>query len=144
VKLTLRRNPPTADGVFGKLFVPRHGYLTTMEDDERNNERGESCIPTGTYRMRRVFSPKHGYEVFMLQDVPGRQFIELHPANTEEDVEGCIGLGLRYGVLEVADEDQPEHPKVTKRAVLDSQVAFKRFMYWMSGINEAEIMVEWA
>jgi hypothetical protein len=144
VKLTLRRNPPTEDGVFGKLYVPRHGELKTMEDDERANAKGVSCIPAGTYKIRRYHSPKHGYDVFLLVDVPGRDFVEIHPANTEEDVEGCIGLGLRYGVLEVEDEDTPGHPKVTKRAVLDSQAAFRRFMYWMRGINEAELTVEWA
>ena len=144
MKLLLRRNPPTDDGVFGRLFIPGIGNLKTMEDDNDHNKRGESCIPAGTYKMRRYRSPKHGYDVFMLVDVPGRQAIEIHPANTEEDVEGCIGLGLRYGTLEVADEDTPGHPKKVKRAVLDSQLAFKRFMYWMRGIDEAELTVEWA
>ena len=143
MKLTLRRNPPTADGVFGKLFVAGRGELMTMEDDERANARGVSCIPAGTYKIRRYRSPKHGYDVFMLVDVPGRNYIEIHPANTEEDVEGCIGLGLRYGVLTVEDEDAPGHPATAKRAVLDSKAAFKRFMFWMQGINEAELTVEW-
>ena len=115
-----------------------------MEEDWRDNERRVSSIPAGTYKMVRYRSPKRGYDVFMLVGVPGRTAIEIHPANTEEDVEGCIGLGLRYGVLTVKDEDQPGHPEVTKRAVLDSQLAFRRFMYWMTGINEAEITVEWA
>lgn len=144
MKLTLRRNPPTDDGVFGRLYVPGFGNLKTMEEDERGNARGISCIPAGTYKMRRYFSPKHGYDVFLLKDVPGRQMIEIHIANTEEDVEGCIGLGLRYGVLPVKDEDTPGHPEKVKRAVLDSKLAFQRFMYWMRDVNEAELTVEWA
>ena len=34
MKLLLRRNPPTDDGVFGRLFIPGIGNLKTMEDDE--------------------------------------------------------------------------------------------------------------
>lgn len=144
MQLTLRRTADTADGVFGKMFVPGHGTLVTMEEDWRDNERSVSSIPAGTYKIRRYHSPKRGYDVFVLCDVPGRSTIEIHPANTEEDVEGCIGVGLRYGVLNVHDEDDPAHPVVVKRAVLDSQAAFKRFMLWMTGINEAELKVEWA
>lgn len=144
MKLTLRRNPPTPDGVFGKLHVPGHGALVTVEDDWLHNRRNVSAIPVGTYKMFRYRSPKRGYDVFMLQGVPGRRAIEIHPANTEEDVEGCIGLGLYYGVLSVRDEDQPGGPEGLKRAVLESKRAFNRFMYWMKGINEAEITVEWA
>lgn len=144
MKLTLRRNPPTSDGVFGKLHVPGHGALVTLEEDWHDNQRRVSSIPAGTYTLRRYRSPKRGYDVFMLVGVPGRSAIEIHSGNTEEDTEGCILLGLRYGVLSVRDEDQPGGPEGLKRAVLDSQRAFKRFMHWMAGINEAEITVEWA
>lgn len=115
-----------------------------MEDDERGNLRGVSCIPVGTYRIRRYYSPKRRYEVFMLVDVPGREAIEIHIANTEEDVEGCIGLGTRYGTLQVHDEDAPGQPLVSKLAVLQSKWAFGLFMQWMEGINEAVLEVSWA
>ena len=38
-----------------------------------------------------------GWEVC---DVPGRTYIMMHPANWPDDVEGCIGPGREYKVLE--------------------------------------------
>jgi hypothetical protein len=144
VQLTLRRLENTPDGVFGKLYIPLRGVLHTMEEDWRNNQRRQSSIPAGTYKIRRTTYYKHGYPTFEVTGVPGRTRILFHPANTEEDVEGCIGLGLKRGKLRVPDEDRPGQPLAMKHAVLNSQAAFKKFMLYMTGINEAELTVEWA
>lgn len=145
MKLTLRRLENTEDGVFGKLFVPKDPLLVlhTMEDDWKDNQKGQSCIPTGTYLMRRTIYHKHGYETFEVTGVPNRSRILIHPANTEEDVEGCIGVGLRRGVLAVEDEDDPKHPLREKRAVVASREAFRKFMEAMAAVDEATLVVEW-
>ena len=143
MKLVLRRFWNTPDGVFGKLYLPGHPFLYTMEEDWRGNQRRVSCIPAGSYELVRTIYHKHGYETFEVTGVPDRTRILIHPANTEEDVEGCIGLGLRVGELPVPDEDQANHPVLIKRAVLDSQAAFKRFMYYLQGIKSIPLDVEW-
>lgn len=151
--LLLRRTENTPDGVFGQLFGDAQHtepdnltspVLYTMEDDWKNNQRRESSIPAGTYTIRRTVFQRHGYETFEITNVPGRDRILLHTANSEEDVEGCVGLGLRRGYLDVPDEDATGHPVTHKRAVLESKAAFTRFMQFMSGVQEATLTVEWA
>lgn len=140
--LTLSRHENTPDGVFGILSnIPGGLILHTVEDDWLENRRGVSCIPAGTYELHRTIFYRHGYETFEVMGVPDRQRILIHPANTEEDVEGCIGVGLRNGLLRVRDEDDPAHPFVTKRAVVASQEAFHQFMAAMKYVDRDYLVV---
>jgi hypothetical protein len=148
--LTLRRDELGPDGIFGTLHVPWQGaglrdalVLQTMEDDWRFNRRRVSAIPAGLYLLRRTIFHRHNLETFEVTGVPNRDRILIHPGNTEEDVEGCIGLGLRRGPLWVHDEDDPAHPRVEKRAVLDSKPAFAKFMEWMRAVDAAPLHLEW-
>lgn len=142
MNLLLRRLSNTDDGVFGRLYLPATP-LYTIEEDWKGNQRRESCIPAGRYVLRRTIYHKHGYETFEVTGVPDRSRILIHPANTEEDVEGCIGVGLRPGKLWVRDEDDPKHPMVEKQAVVESKEAFRQFMMRMAGIDQAVLDVEW-
>lgn len=155
--IVLTRTRATKDGTFGRMVIPinafgsydaeepvHRGELVTMEDDWLGNRKGVSCIPEGTYPLRRTIFYKHGYEVFEVTGVRGRDRILIHIANTEEDVEGCIGPGLFFGPLRVRDEDDPAHPWVYKEAALSSGVAFRRFMDWMAHVEEAPLRVVWA
>jgi hypothetical protein len=143
MELTLVRTANTPDGVFGLLTVG-HVQLRTVEDDWKDNAPGESCIPDGRYRLVRTIYHKGGYETFWVTNVPGRERILIHRANTEEDVKGCIGVGLRLGTLAVHDEDDPTHPLVTKQAVVASHQAHDLFMKEMANTDEAELLITWA
>ena len=143
-KLLLKRTENTTDGVFGELYGVSPSPLYTAEEDWKGNQRRVSSIPAGVYVIRRTIFRKYGYPTFEITDVPGRTRILAHPANTEEDVEGCIGLGLERGYLNVPDEDTPGRPMTRKRAVLQSKKAFDRFMEYMDGVDEATLTVEWA
>jgi hypothetical protein len=138
--LTLTRTVRHADGVFGVLRGP--GFvLCTAEEEDRDNARGVSCIPAGTYPVRRTTYFKHDFPTYEVCDVPGRSRILFHPGNTEEDSQGCILLGLRPGMLTVKDEDTGRDTK--KRAVLSSKQAFARFMGGMGGVYETTITIKW-
>ena len=76
----------------------------TLEDERRRVKvRAETCIPPGGYRVKiRDDSPK--YQKFderwdwhrgmlWLQDVPGFEFIYIHPGNSDDHTEGCILVG---------------------------------------------------
>ena len=62
-------------------------------------------------------------------DVPGRDHILFHPANLVEELEGCIALGSRIGILD------------GKRAVLSSGDTFKRFMKSLEGIEAFHLTI---
>lgn len=145
VEVYLRRDEITADGVRGVLRV---GTLTlhTLEDDWKNNRRGESCIPASRYPLKLVRRPpeKGGYLCYEVQGVPGRSLIRIHPGNTEEDIEGCILVGLSRGWKQVAQDEDTKALSVTKRAVISSKEAFRQFMAAMDGEKDGWITVSWA
>lgn len=141
--LILMRDAQTPDGTFGTLALP--GYaLFTLEEDWRDNAKGRSCIPAGTYTLVRTIYYKHGYETFEVTGVPGRSRILIHPGNTEEDTEGCVLVGLRIGQVQVPDEDAPGKPLTMKRAVVASREAFRRLMETLADVDEATLTVRWA
>lgn len=86
-------------------------------------------IPPGVYTCRRRMSPHFGYPVFEVLEVPNCTYIEIHIANTEKDVIGCIGLGEKIGTLNSQD------------AVLQSKKAFDAFMDLQEGVDEFQLTV---
>lgn len=67
----------------------------TLELPWRNNMRQVSCIPEGTYQVVRRTSPKFNDHYHLLQ-VPGREFILIHPGNYTSQIMGCILPGREF------------------------------------------------
>jgi hypothetical protein len=144
----LLRTEQIADGTFGLLELRGANgtpelRLHTMEDDWRDNAPNVSCIPAGTYRCARTLYHRHGYETFEVTGVPGRSRILIHPANTEEDVQGCIGVGLRPGYLTVARDEDTGETRKSKRAVVASREAFRQLMAHLADVDEFELTITW-
>ena len=122
--VNLVRNIITDAGVFGYLEGMN---LVTLELNWRDNRRQVSCIPSGEYICVWKASPKYGL-CYHVNDVPSRSNILIHPANfaglsskgQRADLQGCIALGLRKGVL----YGQP--------ALLDSRAGVKAFVKLMN------------
>lgn len=67
----------------------------TLELPWEDNRRNVSCVPKGVYKVESYYSEKFG-ECRLLKDVPSRSNILIHPLNTNEDTEGCIGVGKGF------------------------------------------------
>jgi hypothetical protein len=152
MRLQVLRKERIPDGVFGELHVladefdvvpPAPLHLHTIEDDWRDNAPRISCIPAGIYALHRTVYRKHGYETFEVMKVPARSRILIHPANTEEDLEGCIGVGLRRGLLRVAIDEDTLTANVTKEAVVASKEGFRQLMEVMAPVDEATLEILW-
>lgn len=118
-------------GTFGSL--EGEGFsCVTVERPWAQNQHSISCIPEGTYQCIRGVRPKHG-ECFEITNVPGRTAILIHAGNTTNDVEGCIALGNKYGVVD------------SRWAVMESSMgvdaAYNRFMRFMEGTHEFTLRV---
>ena len=112
MKLYLTRLDYCDLGVFGRLSVDGFDCVTLERDD--------TLIPKGTYKITMYDSPSNKCVVPML-DVPGRHYIQIHPANWEYELKGCIAVGSkRQGSM-----------------VIDSKKTFKTLM---EKLNKA---VEW-
>lgn len=116
MKLILRRSSLGPISTQGRLFVGAI-QLYTIEDRGLFTEQHpwgvpfQSCIPAGTYDLVPHSSPARPNTWAIVNpalgvyrwpaDVPdgrGRFTCLLHPGNTDDDVEGCIVMGLRSGI----------------------------------------------
>lgn len=62
----------------------------TIELPWLNNAPNRSCIPEGTYVLRKRYSNKFRWHIIVM-DVPGRSYILIHPANHAlRELKGCI------------------------------------------------------
>ena len=102
--LILERNKSTLHSTTGRLLLVDNKnnlilQLQTLERPWIFNERKVSCIPTGTYLVKRHISPKFG-QCFKIHDVKGRSDILIHSGNVVNDTLGCILVGLSGGSVD--------------------------------------------
>jgi hypothetical protein len=97
--------------------------ICTVELPDKNNAPMISCIPEGTYVLKKRASPmvsrtsKGKYTIgWEVTGVKGRSYIMIHIGNTVKDFNGCIGVGTTHGRVNGAE------------GVLNSAVAFTKFM----------------
>jgi hypothetical protein len=118
-------------------YAPEHtlGYLIagrfrcyTIErpwipDITHGSKPYESCVPDGRYKLEPHNGNEHSdtwalvnpeLQVYHYHEGPGRSAILFHVANYVDDVVGCIGPGLKSGILD------------GKQAVLSSGAAMSR------------------
>lgn len=93
-RLQLERETYEEVQTFGKLRILDDNdfpffEVNCLELPWKYNQRRMSCIPEGIYPIRRYDSPTHG-DVFLLESVPNRDYIEIHSGNFHYDILGCI------------------------------------------------------
>lgn len=114
MNITLQRLSMSDNGTFGVLVVDNRPLFTTLELPWKNNQRNISCIQAGIYKAIYLFSDHFQKYLFMLQNIPGRDSVEMHIGNTIADTHGCILLGMQYSLSEYA--------------IVNSKYAFDSFM----------------
>ena len=78
----------------GSWYVNGELVCKTLELPNKNNQRGISCIPEGTYEViREAESNHHKYPHFRILDVPDRDGILVHKITYVSGLKGCIGVG---------------------------------------------------
>lgn len=88
----------------GVIVLPNGSEIKTLERPWKGNKPFVSCIPEGEYIVLRDHIGKHRY--YAVQDVLDRSAIEIHPANTVNQLQGCIApcLFLEKGVARHSTE----------------------------------------
>ncbi|CCN69765.1 conserved hypothetical protein [Vibrio nigripulchritudo SFn118] len=132
--LVLYRRPFT-HGTFGVLCNEfGEEICKTVERPWLDNQRLISCIPDGEYDLIPHKSPRfgdcyaldgeqHGVTIFGPSQ---RTHILVHVANRVDQLEGCIGVGMEFGVLK-------DKQGCNQWAVKDSRSAFKHLMKKLGG-----------
>jgi hypothetical protein len=103
-KITVKRLWIDEGVTLSKIYVDDKYICLGLEDPLRVTKlHGQTGIPAGVYnvalRFSPKFSPKYGHEMLWIQNVPGFEFILIHPGNTKEDTDGCLLVGSTLGVI---------------------------------------------
>ena len=91
----------TPVGTFGILYGESGEVCKMVERAHPAYEKDHPCIPEGTYTCTPYSSPTKG-DVWLIKDVPGRTFIEIHKANLPSQLLGCLAPNTNFGCLEGA------------------------------------------
>jgi hypothetical protein len=131
MKILVERFDSGSNDTLGRLYVDGKMICFTLEDEFRKVKvKGDTRIPSGTYKVCFYDSPSHGPRSLMIKDVPGFSYILIHTGNTEDDTAGCLIVGKRIGTL--------NH----KRAVLDSKTAYNEIYPIIAGALDRNEDVE--
>jgi hypothetical protein len=133
MNVTLIRNKFSLYGIFGVLTCNEFKCVTLEHAYPDVHCPGffQPKLAPGTYTAVKRKSPKFGYNVFLIEDVPPFQgapvqYIEIHRGNYNKDSEGCVLLGEELGT----------------GCILESEKAFNAFMELMENADTFTLSVQ--
>ena len=125
MKLKVWRKWPKTGYCIGIFYVSGARLSNSLEDEDRGLEqkmpvgkinqlkiKGRTAIPKGTYQVvlsvspkfsNRAWAKKYGGLVPEILKVKGYSGVRIHPANTADQVEGCIAPGDNTAVGKVTN-----------------------------------------
>lgn len=119
---TLTRGPSTPDGVFGDWVSDSGFTCKTVEKPWADDKTDLSCVQPGPgedpvkYTVLWQWSPKHKCNVYHLQD-PTRVAVEIHSANLQMQLQGCIAPGAAAGIFQKDAVAEGVPPQITQGVV---------------------------
>jgi hypothetical protein len=127
----LERHEYRKDGIFGNLYSEDGEYtFTTLEHAYPSDgvHAFEAKISEGVHPCILYLSPKHGYEIPLLNAEQDKgHLFEVHIGNYNEDSDGCILVGYSIG-----------HRLTGDKMLTSSKQAFKKLME--VGCEEIEVI----
>ena len=106
MKLEVKRIAKQSTYTIGKLFIDGEYFCFTLEDVCRGltqnmteaqiaqiKVKGQTAIPSGTYKVDITFSQKFKKYLPILENVKGFEGIRIHSGNASDDTEGCLLVG---------------------------------------------------
>ena len=116
--ITLKRKYRPGEATLGTLLDGKKQICKTLENEWLDNEVNISCIPEGTYKVRRDSTGQFKY--WRLFDVPGRSEIEIHNGNKGQHTRGCILFGKYWCFMD--DEIAVSSSRLTLDYLLDRKI----------------------
>jgi len=100
MKIAIKRLHKTDNSTIGELTIDGKFECYTLEDKEREfvKIKGETAIPTGTYKVIINESNRFKRLLPLLIAVPNFEGVRIHAGNSNHDTEGCILVGMNRSV----------------------------------------------
>lgn len=106
LRALLTREETGDHGTFGRLRVDDHVWFTG-ELPWRDNAADISSIPPGVYPCLWTWSNRFKRKMYLVDKVPARAGVRIHPANVMGDkalgfrcqLNGCVALGEKRGFM---------------------------------------------
>lgn len=95
--ITVKRVAKLDEGVFGAILHLGVPFAVTLEHSFLDNQ---PIIPAGRYLCKARRYNRGGYETFEITGVDGHSLLLFHKANWETDLEGCVGIGEGFAMLD--------------------------------------------
>jgi len=105
--------------------------IKSLELPWRDNKKGVSCMPSGTYPLIFEYSNKFKMKLWEVKNVPNRSECKFHSANFVFQLNGCCATGLHYADLN--DDNVLD--------VTDSRKALKMLHESLSGSTSAVLTI---
>lgn len=111
VKLLVERFDDDGYATLGRWYTDGEWKCYTLEDAYHAAKiPGHARIPAGEYRLalhtagrwHELMKERYAFHrgMILLEDVPGFEWILVHPGNTADNTEGCILPGLGHDMYE--------------------------------------------
>lgn len=99
MKIAIKRLHKTENSTIGELTIDGKFECYTLEDKERDVKiKGDTAIPTGTYKVIINQSNRFKRLLPLLINVPNFEGVRIHAGNSNHDTEGCILVGMNRSV----------------------------------------------
>lgn len=93
MKITIQRRILTPQSTEGDLFLDGGWEAYCLEPPVLPPPIKPRAIPAGEYSWRKYLSPRLGYEVVLVENVPDFIGVEIHIGNFAADTSGCLLVG---------------------------------------------------
>lgn len=95
LSITITRTYIEGSNLTGAAWIKFTYGLESILITANSLESVTRCIPTGTYELKCTYSPKFKKELLLIDNVPGRTGIRIHPFNYGSESQGCVTIGIR-------------------------------------------------
>ena len=124
------------EGAFGVLLQHRLPFAVTLEHTYQLPGSDQFVkIPPGLWLCKARRYNRGGYDSYEVTGVPNHSLLLFHAGNDEDDTEGCILVGRRYG--QIWDSKREE----LRPCILESKLGFDEFMRRTSGKDSFWLLV---
>ncbi len=123
MRVLLDRYSDDGKQTLGRLYVVNdRGFILfecdTLELSWKDNQSNISCIPVGQYKVVKRWSDKYKNH-FHITNVPGRDYILIHPANYVSQLKGCVAVGSDLADINGDSLMDVTHSKDTMDSLLE-------------------------